>query len=69
MPLERLASAAGVYRPEELKLLGRVFDRLVQPSDDAPKREALASRVIGYYLMGIKDEDELVALSRQPLHR
>lgn len=69
MPLRRLASESGLYLPSEVELLGRVFDKLVDPDMDTSQREALASRVIANYMAGIKDEDELASLSKQPLHR
>lgn len=69
MPYRRLANDAGVYRPEEIAMLGRVFDELIEPDMDTKQREALASRIIGYYMAGIKGEDELIALSKQPIRR
>ncbi len=69
MPIRALAERNGVYRPDEMVLLGRVFDRCVNASDDVQKREQLASRVIANYLAGVRDEEELVTLSRYPLGR
>ena len=69
MPLNRLANEAGVYRPEELQLLGSVFDKLAKGEADTAGREALASRIISYYMAGIRDENELLALSKLPLRR
>ena len=69
MPLDRLAIERGFYRPDELELLRRVFDKLVNVDLDAGKREALASRIISNYMTGIKDEEELISLSKQPFGR
>ena len=69
MPMRRAAKRAGIYEPAEITLLGRVFDKLVEPRFDDAAREALASRILGYYLAGIRDEDELCTLSKQPLGR
>jgi hypothetical protein len=56
-------------QPAELELLGRVFDRSSVPNETEREREARASRIIGYFLAGIRDEDELSHLARQPLGR
>jgi hypothetical protein len=69
MPLSNKAREAGVMQPAELELLGRVFDRTSVPNETEREREARASRIIGYFLAGIRDEDELSHLARQPLGR
>jgi hypothetical protein len=69
MPILPLADKQGIYRPEELDLLARVFSRLVNPKDGPEARERLASRVIGNFLAGIRDEEELATLSKQPFGR
>jgi hypothetical protein len=48
---------------------GARFNQLAADETDIAKREALASHVIGYYMAGIKDENELISLSKQPLGR
>jgi hypothetical protein len=69
MAMRQAANKAGIYQPAEIVLLGRVFDKLVNPRDDDDAREALASRILGYYLAGIRDEDELCTVSKLPLGR
>ena len=64
MPIRRKAVDA------ELALLGRVFDQLKLVEDQSPDAQSrLASRITANYMGGIKDEAELVSLSRQPLGR
>lgn len=69
MPFRTKAKEAGVMLPAELELLGRVFDRTSLPNESEREREARASRLIGYFLAGIKDEEELNQLAKQPLGR
>jgi len=69
MPYRRHAEDAGIINAAELELLGRVFDRLSIPGESEEDREARASRIIGSYLAGITDEDELVTVAKRPLGR
>ncbi|RUW61147.1 hypothetical protein [Mesorhizobium sp. M7A.F.Ca.US.008.03.1.1] len=69
MPIHRKAADAGIFRPAELDLLGRVFEQLNFDGQSGDARDAIASRVIANYMAGIKDEAELLSLSRQPLGR
>ncbi|MER8441364.1 hypothetical protein NKH36_33715 [Mesorhizobium sp. M1312] len=70
MPIHRQAERAGVvFRPFEVALLGRVFDRLKVGVQSDNQREALASRIIANYLAGVRGEEELLSASRQPLGR
>lgn len=70
MPIRRKAVDAGIFDRAELALLGRVFDQLKLVDDQSPDAQGrLASRIIANYMAGIKDEAELVSLSRQPLGR
>jgi hypothetical protein len=69
MPIYRKATEAGVFDPTEVALLGRVFEETVVPGEDERAREARASRIIGYYQAGVRDEAELRALAKQPLGR
>lgn len=69
MPLRRYAQDAGIMDPEDVALLGRVFDRTVSEGESGEQREARASRIIGYFLAGITDESELIVLAKQPLGR
>ncbi|MER8897221.1 hypothetical protein [Mesorhizobium sp. M0676] len=70
MPIRRKALDAGIFKPAELALLGRVFEQLKLVDDQSPDAQGrLASRIIANYMAGIKDEAELLSLSRQPLGR
>ncbi|AZO53517.1 MAG: hypothetical protein EOS78_02495 [Mesorhizobium sp.] len=69
MPIRKKAQEAGRFTPEEVALLGRVFDRLKMGDDLGPQRETLASRIIANYMAGVVDEEELLSVSRQPLGR
>jgi hypothetical protein len=70
VPIRRKAVDAGIFDRAELALLGRVFDQLKPVEDQSPDALGrLASRIIANYMAGIKDEAELVAVSRQPLGR
>ncbi|WP_011582957.1 MULTISPECIES: hypothetical protein [Chelativorans] len=69
MPYRRKAKEAGILNPSEVKLLGRVFDNTAMPGETEHDREARASRILGYYLAGITDENELTALAKQALGR
>ncbi|WP_136622744.1 MULTISPECIES: hypothetical protein [Mesorhizobium] len=70
MPIRRKAVDAGIFDRAELALLGRVFDQLKLVDDQSPDAQGrLASRIIANYMAGIKDEADLVSLSRQPLGR
>ncbi|ESW73500.1 hypothetical protein X769_33315 [Mesorhizobium sp. LSJC268A00] len=70
MPIRRKAVDAGILKPAELALLGRVFEQLKLVDDQSPDAQGrLASRIIANYMAGIKDEAELLSLSKQPLGR
>ncbi|MBZ9670917.1 hypothetical protein [Mesorhizobium sp. ES1-3] len=69
MPIRRKATEAGILEPEELALLGRVFEQVTVNRQSPEALNALASRVIANYMAGVTDEAELVLLSRQPLGR
>ena len=60
---------AGIFRPAETALLGRVFERMKLEGMPEDQLETLASRIIANYMAGITDEAELISLSRQPLGR
>lgn len=69
MPLHRKAEEAGIISPAELALLSRIFEATKRAGETESQREARASRILGYYLAGIDDEEELKTLARQPLQR
>jgi hypothetical protein len=69
MPIHPRAREAGIFNPSDVALLGRVFDKLKDEDQSLDGREALASRLLANYLAGIKDEAELLSLSKRPLGR
>ncbi|WP_095199109.1 hypothetical protein [Mesorhizobium carmichaelinearum] len=69
MPIRKKATEAGIFDPSEVALLGRVFEQLRLENQSPEARDAIASRIIANYMAGIKDEAELVSLSKQPLGR
>jgi hypothetical protein len=69
MMIHRKATEAGIFKPAQIGLLGRVFDRTKVAGESPAEQEARASRIIANYMAGISDEDELIALSRQALGR
>jgi hypothetical protein len=69
MSVHSKAIEAGILDPAELAMLGRAFERSTMAFETERQREARAARILGYFMAGISDEDELVALARQPLGR
>jgi hypothetical protein len=69
MPIIAKAKDSGVIQPSELEMLGRVFEATSVAGESETEREQRASRILGYFLAGITDEDELRALAAQPLGR
>jgi hypothetical protein len=70
MPIKRaIDRSGGVFTPDELGLLQRVFNQLSKPGDTDDVRDGLASRIIANFQAGIRDEKELMSLSRQALGR
>ncbi|MGX5839765.1 hypothetical protein ACWGTI_03460 [Mesorhizobium sp. ArgA1] len=69
MPIRRKAVDAGILHPDELALLGRVFEHLADQSESVDAQSRLASRIIANYMAGITDEAELITLSKLPLGR
>ena len=69
MPIRTKANEAGIFDPSELALLARVFEQLRLDGQTTAARDVIASRIIGNYMAGIKDEEELLSLSKQPLGR
>jgi len=63
------AKEAGILDPAELELLGRAFERSTVANETERGREARAARILGYFMAGVSDEDELVALAGLPLGR
>ena len=69
MPIRSKAMEVGNFSPGELALLARVFERTKPASETDQQRDSRASRIIANYMAGIRDEDELAALSKQALRR
>ena len=58
------AFAAGILGPDELKLLGEVFDETAPIAETELEREERAARLLGYFQAGIKDKAQLIALAQ-----
>ncbi|MBZ9758147.1 hypothetical protein LB524_22925 [Mesorhizobium sp. ESP6-5] len=69
MPIYQKATEAGVFESSEVALIGRVFEKLKTEGQSPEHRRALASRIIANYQAGIRDEEELMAVSKLPLGR
>lgn len=70
MPIKRaIEHSGGVFTPEDLKLLQRVFEMASNPEYDDEQRDRCASRIVANFEAGIRDENELISLSRLPLGR
>lgn len=70
MPIKRaIDRTGGIFTPDEMDFLQRVFNQVSKPGDTDEQREGHASRVIANFQAGIRDEKELISLSRQPLGR
>lgn len=69
MPMRQKLEEAGVFQPEEMDLLTRVFEATCPRFENVSDREQRASRIIANYQLGIHDEGELIELSRLPLGR
>ncbi|MEI9416849.1 hypothetical protein [Mesorhizobium sp. Cs1321R2N1] len=69
MLIYQRAKEAGVFDSSDVALLGRVFEKLKAEGQSPEGHEALASRVIANYQAGIRDEEELAAVSKLPLGR
>ena len=69
MPIRRTAAESGVLRPPELDLLGRASSNSSSAVNLSKPTMPSASRIIANYMAGVRDEAELILLSRQPLGR
>jgi hypothetical protein len=69
MPTRALAAEAGIFDEAEIALLSRVMANSANAAETDEERAQRASRIIGYYQAGIRDEEELVTLARHPLGR
>ena len=70
MPIKRAIDRTnGVFTPDDIDVLQRVFDRISEPGDNDDQRDGLASRIIANFQAGIRDEQELLSLSRHALGR
>lgn len=67
MPISRLSK--GAFTPEEVSFLSRVLQLSAGANETEEQRERRALRVIANYIAGIRDERELIELSRRPLGR
>ncbi|MFE0014683.1 hypothetical protein ACFWXH_07560 [Mesorhizobium sp. NPDC059054] len=69
MPIRRKLEDAAVFQPAEVALLSRIFAETTIEGETHEDREQRASRIIANYQLGIRDEKELIELSRRPLGR
>jgi hypothetical protein len=69
MPIQQIARDAGIFSPADVAFLGRVFDKLKDEQQSPDQCEALASRLLANFLAGIRDEAELLSVSKLPLGR
>ena len=68
MPINRaIDRTGGVFTPEDLALLHRVFANSSKPADTNEERDWRAARIVANFQAGIKDEQELLSRSREPL--
>ncbi|WP_129468866.1 MULTISPECIES: hypothetical protein [Mesorhizobium] len=66
--LSGLATEASIFHSAEMALLDRVVEQLKLENQSSDARDAIASGIIGNYMAGIVDEDELISQSK-PLGR
>jgi hypothetical protein len=69
MPARSANEHDGMFKPAELALFDRVLGKLERPDFSDAEKRALASRVIASYMAGIKSEDDLLSVAKQPLGR
>lgn len=67
MPIRKAATDA--FGPDEIAMFWRVFDAMKVAGESEADAEHRASRIIANYEAGIRDEKELLELSRKPLGR
>ncbi|PLP57542.1 hypothetical protein CYK37_20690 [Mesorhizobium loti] len=69
MPMDEMLKNSGVFDPEEIDLLTRVYEATCHQFENNSDREQRASRIIANYQSGIRGEAELTELARQDLGR
>jgi len=69
VPIRQKLEDAAVLLPDEVDLLMKVFAATEVDGETDDDREKRASRIIANYQLGIRDEKELIDLSRRPLGR
>ncbi len=69
MPMRQMLQNAGVFDPEEIDLLNRVYEATCRQFENNSDRDQRASRIVSLYQSGIRDEAELTELARQDLGR
>jgi hypothetical protein len=68
MPI-RKAAETSAFGPDEIAMFWRVFSAMKVERESEADAEHRASRIIANYEAGIRDEKELLELSRKPLGR
>lgn len=64
MPIRQKLEDIAILQPDEIDLLTKVFAATCIENETAQDREERASRIIANYQLGIRNEAELIALSR-----
>lgn len=67
MVLSRLVMMNGVFRPEELDFLSRVFAQSITPHDNRADRIDRALATIEFFRSGVTDEATLVGMVSERL--
>jgi hypothetical protein len=66
MPFRRaLHRHPRIFSPSEIDVLQRVFDKTVVPNETMAEREDRAFRLMSAFQTGIRDENELIWMSRE----
>lgn len=60
MQLNSMLAGAGIFSPEDIAVLRKVFDATLLEGDTATDREARAAAIIRLYQHGIKTENALL---------
>lgn len=67
MALDHIVRLNGLFRPEELDFLARVFLQAITPHDSQPERTDRALAALSLFRAGVTDEETLVSLVSERL--
>lgn len=62
MPIRRRAAQSGAVQPDDLEMLGRVFDATMLGEESEEQQENRAADILHFYKSGTTDEDALISL-------